>query len=140
MPPRNLNDFATRYTAAWCSHNAARVASFFSDAGSLTINAGSPAIGRTAIAAAAQSFMSAFPDLLVTMDRLAVDDAQIAYHWTLTGTDTGPGGSGKTVRISGYEQWRFGDDGLIARSDGHFDAVDYLRQLAGAVAPQARPP
>ena len=25
-----------------------------------------------------------------------------------------PGGSGKAVRISGYEEWRFGADGLIA--------------------------
>ena len=32
-----LNDFATRYTAAWCSQNAANVASFFSPAGSLQI-------------------------------------------------------------------------------------------------------
>jgi steroid delta-isomerase-like uncharacterized protein len=136
MQPAQLNDFATRYTAAWCSHDAARVASFFSEAGSLTINAGSPATGRTAIAAAAQSFMSAFPDMVVTMDRLAVDGAQIAYHWTLSGTNTGPAGSGRAVRISGYEQWRFAGDGLIAHSDGHFDAADYQRQLAGTVQAQ----
>jgi len=30
-----LNAFATRYTAAWCSQNAANVASFFSPSGSL---------------------------------------------------------------------------------------------------------
>lgn len=129
MEPSKLNDYATRYTSAWCSQNAASVAAFFSPAGSLKINDGGPSVGRTAIAAAAQGFMTAFPDLAVKMDRLVVDDGHITYHWTLTGTNTGPGGTGKPVRISGYEQWRFGADGLIAESKGHFDAADYQRQL-----------
>jgi hypothetical protein len=33
------------------------------------------------------------------------------------------------VRISGHEDWRFGADGLIAESLGHYDASDYERQL-----------
>ncbi|MDP9087374.1 MAG: ester cyclase [Pseudomonadota bacterium] len=129
MKPTELNEFATQYTSAWCSQNAASVAAFFSPAGSLKINNGSSAIGRTAIASAAQSFMTSFPDLVVHMDRLSVDGAKIDYHWTLTGTNTGPGGTGKAVRISGHEEWRFGVDGLIAESKGHFDAADYDRQL-----------
>jgi len=36
---------------------------------------------------------------------------------------------GNPVRISGYELWRFGTDGLIASSQGHFDSSDYQRQL-----------
>jgi hypothetical protein len=32
-------------------------------------------------------------------------------------------------RFSGYEEWTFGDDGLTARSMGHFDNDDYLYQL-----------
>jgi len=131
MDSSRLNQFATRYTAAWCSQHAARVASFFSEHGSLKINDGAPAIGRDAIAKAAQGFMSAFPDLVVRMDRLAVDGTKTEYHWTLTGTNTGPGGTGKSVRISGFEEWRFGPDGLIAESTGHFDAADYQRQLNG---------
>ena len=129
-----LTDFATRYTAAWCSHNAASVASFFATDGSLTINQGSPAVGRAAITAAAQGFMTAFPDLVVTMDRLGADPDRITYHWTLAGTNTGPGGTGKAVRISGYEEWRIGADGLIAESKGHFDEAEYQRQLTTGVA------
>jgi len=128
-----LNDFATRYTAAWCSQNAANVASFFSPAGSLQINEGSPSVGRTAITSAAQSFMSAFPDLVIRMDKVTIDGDSIIYHWTLTGISTGPGATVKRVRISGYEEWRIGNDGLIAESKGHLDAADYDRQLkAGA--------
>ncbi len=124
-----LNEFANRYTAAWCSQHAARVASFFEEHGALKINDGAPAVGRAAITNSAQSFMTAFPDILVKMDRVVVKGAKAEYHWTLTGTNTGPGGTGKFVKISGFEEWRFGPDGLIAESLGHFDAADYQRQL-----------
>ncbi len=56
MDSNKLNDFAARYTAAWCSQNAASVASFFGEKGSLKINDGAPAVGRAAITDAAQSF------------------------------------------------------------------------------------
>ncbi len=42
-----------------------------------------------------------------------------------------PGGSGKAVRICGYEEWRLGPDGLIAESRGHVDEADYKRQSSG---------
>jgi steroid delta-isomerase-like uncharacterized protein len=134
MDPAQLNDFATRYTAAWCSQNAASVASFFAEDGSLTINQGSPSVGRTAITAAARRFMTAFPDMVVKMDRLGTERGRITYHWTLTGTNVGPGGTGKAVRISGYEEWRIGADGLIADSKGHFDEAEYQRQLRTGIA------
>jgi steroid delta-isomerase-like uncharacterized protein len=125
----SLQQFAERYTAAWCSQHAARVAECYAPDGSLSINTGAPAIRRAAITAAAQSFMSAFPDLRVIMDRLTIKADRTEYHWTLTGTNTGPGGTGKSVRISGYELWHISADGLIARSEGHFDEAEYLRQL-----------
>jgi hypothetical protein len=129
MDAKTLEAFALRYTAAWCSQHAASVASFFEEQGSLKINDGTPAVGRAAIANSAQSFMIAFPDIVVKMDRLVVKGVKTEYHWTLTGTNTGPGGTGKFVKISGFEDWRLGPDGLIAESLGHFDAVDYERQL-----------
>ena len=136
MDSNKLNDFAARYTAAWCSQNAASVASFFAEQGSLKINNGAPQVGRAAITKSAQSFMTAFPDLAVIMDSVNKSGADITYHWTLTGTNTGPGGAGKFVRITGFEQWRFGRDGLIAESKGHFDTADYQRQLkVGAKIP-----
>ena len=126
-----LRDFAARYTAAWCSQDPASVASFFALKGSLTIKEGSPSVGRYAIAEAAQSFMTAFPDLSVTMDRLVPAGNRIEYHWTLTGTNTGPGGAGRAVRISGFESWQLDHDGLILDSQGHFDSEDYARQFTG---------
>ena len=129
MTADQLRQFATRYAAAWGSQNAARVAEFFSPAASLKINAASPAVGRAAIAAAAQGFMTAFPDMTVSMDGISIEGGRAVFRWTLRGTNTGPGGTGKAVQISGYEEWTIGADGLIAESKGHFDEAEYQRQL-----------
>ena len=136
MDANRVRELATRYTAAWCSQDPRQVAAFFAADGSLTINGGTPAAGRPAITAAAQGFMSAFPDMRVSMDELQVAGHHAVYRWTLTGTNTGPGGTGNAVRISGFEEWTLAGDGLIARSLGHFDADEYQRQLQGG----ARPP
>jgi hypothetical protein len=123
--------FATRYTAAWCSQSPAQVASFFAENGSLTINAAPPSVGRAAIMGDARGFMSAFPDLVIHMDSIEPEGPGFVYRWTLTGTNSGPGGTDNRVRISGYEEWTMSADGLIARSLGHYDEADYTRQLQG---------
>ena len=131
MPsPDELRELAKRYTEAWCSQEPERVAAHYESNGSLTINDGSPSVGRSAITGAARSFMDAFPDLRVLMDELRLGSEATEYHWTLIGTNTGPGGTGKQVRISGFEEWTISDDGLIAASLGHFDQAEYERQLA----------
>jgi hypothetical protein len=127
----SLVDFATRYTAAWCSHDAARIATFYSESGSLAINDGAPAVGRKAVEAAVQSFMTSYPDLIVRFDRLEPRGSRVLYHWTFSGTNTGEGGTGNEVRISGFEDWKIGQDGLIADSRGHYDARDWDRQVNG---------
>jgi len=105
MQPRlpELRDFAAHYTAAWCSQNPESVAAFFSPDGSLRVNDDPAAVGRNAITQVAQSFMTAFPNLSVMMDDLLVRGDVVEYYWTLIGTNTGPGGTGRRVRISGFE-------------------------------------
>jgi uncharacterized protein (TIGR02246 family) len=125
----SVRDFAVRYAAAWCGHNPAAVAEFFGPEGSLTINGGTPAVGRAAIAKEARAFMTAFPDLQVAFDNLVVRDDRVEFHWTLDGHNTGPGGTDKHVRISGFEEWKIGCDGLIAESQGHYNAHEYQRQI-----------
>lgn len=129
MDSEDIKELATQYTAAWCSQNPASVASCYEEEGSLTINAGVPSVGRAAITEAARGFMTAYPDMVVTMDGISVDGNQAVYRWTFEGTNTGPGGTGKTVHISGYEEWIIGPNGLIAESKGHYDEADWDRQL-----------
>ena len=73
--------------------------------GVLSVNDGPPAVGRAAITEVAVGFMTAFPDMIVTFDRLTPVAQGVEFHWTLSGTNTGPDGTGKRVRISGYEEW-----------------------------------
>ena len=133
LDPNQLREFAQRYTEAWCSQDPERVAAHYAPLGSLTINDGAPSVGKAAITEAARSFMVAFPDMQVLMDDVRLHGASAKYHWTLVGTNTGPGGTGHRVRISGYEEWTIGDDGLIAASLGHFDQAEYERQLKRGV-------
>jgi uncharacterized protein (TIGR02246 family) len=127
-----LLDFAEQYTVAWCSGDPSRVASHYAPDGSLTINGGTPAVGRPAITAAAKSFMDAFPDLQVLLDDVRLRGGGGEYHWTLAGTNTGPDGTGNRVRISGYEEWELAN-GLIAASQGHYDQAEYDRQVEHGV-------
>jgi hypothetical protein len=128
-----LEEFATGYAEAWCSQNPEKVAAFFAERGSISINNGPPAVGRAAIAKEAQAFMTTFPDMIVTFDKLEPRGDATAFHWTLVGTNTGPGGTGNKVQISGYELWKIDNDGLIAESLGNFDAADYESQLKHGV-------
>ena len=129
MNSENLSEFARCYAKAWCSQNPESVAAFFAENGSLRVNDGAPAIGRAAIAREAQAFTTTFPDMIVTFDKLEPRGDRTAFHWTLIGTNIGSGGTGKRVRISGYELWKIDNDGLIAESKGHFDAAEYERQV-----------
>jgi predicted ester cyclase len=124
-----IRALAEGYTAALCSQNAASVASFYEENGSLSVNDDPPAVGRAAITEVAQGFMNAFPDMKVSMDDVWFQDEGAVYHWTFSGTNNGPGGTGRKVLISGYEVWQIGPSGLIANSRGHFDSDDYRRQL-----------
>ena len=129
MNQSQLTDFATRYAAAWSSQSPDSLAAFYADTGSLQVNASPPAVGRAAVRATAESFMSGFPDMMVRMDSVVPSGPKAVFHWTWTGTNTGPGGTGKAVRISGYEEWTFNSEGFIAQSLGHYDEVEYQRQM-----------
>jgi len=126
-----ITTFAKRYAEAWCSQNPESVAAFFAEKGSLSVNDEPPAVGRAAIAEVARGFMRDLPDMIVTMDDVTHDSDRTKFHWTLTGTNTGLGGTGKRLRISGHELWKIDEDGLIAESKGHFDGAEYDRQLKG---------
>ena len=125
LDPDRVRDFASSYTDAWCSHDPTRVAKHFRPGGTIAINGGE----ATEVTEVARSFMAAFPDIQVFMDDVVFKDEVVEYHWTFTGTNTGPGGTGASVRISGFEEWTFGDDGLVVESQGHYDQGEYDRQL-----------
>jgi len=129
MDHATLADLGTRYALAWSSQHPESLAFFYAETGALTVNGGAPSVGRAVIITTAQGYMTAFPDMVVKMDSVSQEGSHAIFHWTWTGTNTGPGGTGKAVRISGYEEWTIGPDGFIAESKGHFDEAEYQRQL-----------
>lgn len=84
----------------------------FRGVSSLQINGGTLSVGRAEIAAAAQAFMTAFPDMIVSLDGVSLRERDAIFKWTLTGTNTGLGGTGRPVR-----QWLRGVEVRRERSD-----------------------
>jgi len=124
-------EFGEKYTAAWNSKNPEKMASFYAENGTLTVNNGTPAVGRKQLAETANSYMETFPDIKLTMDSLVAESGKYRYYWTFTGTNTGPGGTGNKVNFSGFEEWTMNNEGLVQKSIGTYNADEYNRQLSG---------
>ena len=135
MEQVDLTDLGTRYAAAWSSQDPALLASFYADNGALRVNDGPPSVGRNAVTATARAYMTAFPDMVVKMTRMSQEEGHPVFHWLWTGTNTGPGGTGKSVRLAGYEVWTLDARGRIVESRGHYDEAEYQRQLKAGAAP-----
>ena len=75
--------------------------------------------------------MEGFPDMVVVMDAVSLEGDRAVFRWIWTGTNTGPGGTGRAVRMTGYEEWTLSPDQLIAESRGHYDEAEFERQLSG---------
>ena len=132
-PSRAVWELVLRASTAWSSQDADGMAACYEETASLTINNGTPPTGRAELAATARSYMDAFPDLSVSVDQLLVAGDAVFWAWTLTGANTGPGGTGNRVRVSGIEVWTIGVSGLAAKSIGYYDAGTYDHQVAHGV-------
>ena len=134
MEQKSLIAFGVEYANAWSSQKPEKVANFFASDASLQVNDGDPAVGTEAITNVAKGFMDAFPDMIVSMDSLVTKSNKTRFYWTLTGTNSVPGGTGNKVKISGFEEWTLSEEGLVQESKGHFNAEEYNRQLNGTTA------
>lgn len=120
-------DLADRYTAAWNTGQPGAVAEFFAETGGIVINRGTPWVGRAGVAAMAAGFFADVPNLALTCDGVRLAGTHMVYLWTFTGTHSG---TGRALRIEGWEEWDL-DDGLkITASRGWFDAGEWARQTA----------
>ena len=124
-------EFGQKYTDAWNSKVPEKMASFYAEDGTLTVNNGTPAVGRKQLAETAKSYMVAFPDLELTMDSLTKENDTYRYYWTFKGTNSGPNGTGNKVDFSGFEEWTMNGQGHVQKSIGSYDAEEYTSQLNG---------
>jgi uncharacterized protein (TIGR02246 family) len=123
-----IRTIADAYRAAWNSGSADAVSSFYAEDGRIVINRGSPWEGRHGVAQMAADFFADVPDLSLVCDGGRVAGDHGAYLWTFTGTHAS---SGRTLRVSGWEEWDLDPDLRVKGSRGWFDADDYARQTSG---------
>jgi CubicO group peptidase (beta-lactamase class C family) len=116
----SLDEFATRYAAAWSNGDPVAFASFYTENATFRINNGEPSVGREA--------------MRIRLIEVREAGDHVEFHWHWTGTNTGPGGTGNPVDLKGHEQWTLSDEGLILESLGHMDDAEYQRQLQAAPA------
>jgi len=105
MDLAELTEFAKRYAEAWCSQDPEKVAAFFAEHGSLSVNDGPLAVGRAAIAEVARGFMRDLPDMVVTMDDVSRDSDGTKFHWTLVTGRHGETRSNQWLRNLEDRQW-----------------------------------
>jgi predicted ester cyclase len=86
-------------------------------------------------------YRAAFPDLRKTVDVLVAEGDWVVLRWTNEGTHLGPwrdiAPTGKRVKWTGVNLYRFGDDGRVVENLPHIDWIDFYRQL-GAEATRYR--
>jgi steroid delta-isomerase-like uncharacterized protein len=91
----------------------------------------------------AEAFRAALPDLVWQIDVLFGDGEYVCGRWTATGTHEGTWAgiepTGRTVRFSGTNIFRFAD-GKVAELWNHRDDLGLMQQLGAATPPSAPEP
>jgi uncharacterized protein (TIGR02246 family) len=128
MDPMQITQMAQDYTAAWNSKSPQAVASFYAEDGEIVINRGAPWSGRAGIEEMAAGFYRDVPDLALSCDDVRVSDSHALFLWTFTGHDAG---SGRPLKVHGWEEWDLNADLQVQASRGWFDAEAYARQQNG---------
>ena len=79
---------------------------------------------------------NAFPDMQTEVEHMVLDDENVAFAYTLTGTHKGDfmgiSGSGKSVKVRGMQISRFKDGKLVERW-GSTDELGILKQIGADV-------
>ena len=102
-----------------------------------------PPPGPEGQATIAASFRSAFPDLEWQVDLVLGEGDLVAARWTASGTQSGAWGdtpaTGRRIRFSGVNIFRFGDAGKVVEIWNHRDDLGLMEQLGAPVFAGAVP-
>ena len=129
--PKDIENLADAYTAAWNTGSPQKVARFFADDGEIVINRSEPWRGRSGIAEMASGFFADVPDMKLVCDGVRCAGSHVVYLWTFTGHAAK---TGNILTVHGWEEWDVGGDLKVKASRGWYDSEEYGRQVAGATA------
>jgi steroid delta-isomerase-like uncharacterized protein len=89
-------------------------------------------LGSGRIRDAARGWKQAFPDLVITPEKVIAEGDLVTVYWVARGTNTGAGNglpaTGKPMEGSGITIWRI-VDGRITDEWSAFDQLSILQQL-----------
>jgi len=125
--------------AAWNRGDAAGVvANMAEDVIWRDVALGLPMQGPEALEEAARGYMTAFPDLRVTVNSYVVDGLRLAQEWTSTGTHKGEilgiPPTGRWVKTYGALVTTCDDEGRVIEGSVYWNPLEMLRQLGLASA------
>jgi steroid delta-isomerase-like uncharacterized protein len=102
---------------------------------------GMPLHGRDALRAAAQAYMTAFPDLHVEVTSSTLEGPRLAQEWTVTGTHRGEllgfAPTGRWTEGYGATVTTFDDDAVMIEGASYWNPLAMLRRLG--LAPASEP-
>ena len=133
---------ADEITAAWNRGDAAGVVAHTrEDATFHDMAAPEPTRGRAAIQSAAQSYMTAFPDLHIEDTSNTCEGDRLVQEWIATGTHDGPllqfEATHRSVRSEGCTVVEFDADGEIAATTMYWNPMALLAQIGALPEPAA---
>src|SRR5919198_2986295 len=108
-----------------------------------------PLQGRKALREATRAYMTAFPDLRVTIGSHTIDGPRLAYEWVSTGTHQGVlmgmAPTGRWIENYGATVTTCDEDGLVIEGASYWNPLVMFRQLgleaalAGTAATAIKP-
>jgi steroid delta-isomerase-like uncharacterized protein len=130
---------AERALAAWNRGDAdGAVAEIADDVIWRDVALGMPLQGRTALLAAARAYMTAFPDLRVTVSSYTAEGPRLVQEWMSTGTHQGVlmgmGPTGRWIENYGAVVTTCDEDGLVIEGAVYWNPLAMFRQLGLAAA------
>lgn len=132
MNPEALKAIARRYVDVWNQHDPAALNTVFA-ANAVRYD---PAVGMSegieSIREVMQTLLTAFPDIVITINQALADEDCAILRWTGTGTHGGDfqgiPATGKRFTITGHSIYQCADDKMVMERT-IWDALGLLKQL-----------
>ena len=114
--PKIVHELVDRHISAWNSLSPEAVAQTYAPDATFSINRGEPMVGRSDIAEMVDGFVSEFPDMTLTCDKVFAAGNHAIYVWTFEGHQKD---TNVHVRFQGWEEWDVSENLEVIASLGY---------------------
>jgi steroid delta-isomerase-like uncharacterized protein len=123
---------ATRWAAAWNSHDPAKVVALFVEDGIYEdIPFGSTNRGKATLRRYAETYFAAVPDMKTVVTGSSIKNGVGYVEWVFSGTDVGLYKTGKTFSLRGVSIVAV-KNGKIVRDRDYYDLAALMKQVGAS--------